>query len=189
MRKLEINIDLDGIVTDFYSHLRSRFRQQFGREYPEGVHFPDKMKNPELFADHSAITCSPGFYLTMPPIQGALAAVEHLYRLKHSIHIVTSPHSKFPPSAAEKIEWCKMYLPFLPHKNVTLTSSKHRVLGDVLVDDLPSNLDATRLMQPAAKLVTVDYPYNAKTKVDCRAHLPEPWKEIIKFIAHVADES
>jgi hypothetical protein len=80
----------------------------------------------------------PGSYLTLEPIEGAIAAVRQLIATGFDVWIATKiPHDN-PYAAAEKLFWIKRHLPEL-YKSVIITPNKG-TLGtsrDFLIDDRP----------------------------------------------------
>jgi len=75
----------------------------------------------------------------MPVLPGATEFVEKLYQLEHEVVIVTSPHRGVPQWASQRTEW--LWRHFGIHADdVIFARVKHRISGDVLVDDKPENV-------------------------------------------------
>lgn len=108
MKKL-VYLDMDGVLADFCAGLTHL------------IHDPAEMY-------------SPGFFLSLPPIPGALQAVRELLKRGYDVHILTQPVANSPISYTEKAQWICMWLPELKNK-ITMTQDKGLCVGDFLVDD------------------------------------------------------
>ena len=72
------------------------------------------------------------------PIEGAAEAMQKLLADGHEIYIVTATAYETLKAKMEKVLF--RYFPFIDWKHVIVTSNKHMIKGDVLVDDGPHNL-------------------------------------------------
>lgn len=114
-----IYVDMDGVLADFYSHPKLGGEKRGYGNYPEMY--------------------EPGFFLALPPIKGALEAMDILLKEKNlDIWILTQPVKETSYSYAEKVEWIKKYLPSLEGK-IVMTQEKSHLAGRglTLIDDNP----------------------------------------------------
>lgn len=159
---MRILVDLDGIVADFFKtllHLYNGLTWDYCEEVTAdrilGWDMGSYVDRPELL---ETIYRTPGFFLRLEPVSGAVESLKQLQDSGHEIVIVSSPCT--PHSAAEKISWCEQYLPFIDKKNVWLGHRKYQLQGDVLIDDGMHNAMAYRRNHPDALIYTIAYGYN-----------------------------
>lgn len=93
----------------------------------------------------------------------------------HKVLIVTSDH---PDTIPFKYNFLKKYFPFIPFKDVIITSHKQMVKGDILIDDAPHNLENGEYLG-----ILIDAPHNknydASSQPIVRVH---NWDEIYNII-------
>lgn len=80
-----------------------------------------------------------GFFANLVPYENAVEVLERLSK-KHNVIIVTA--SVLGYSMKEKGEWVKKHLPFLKVDNFCIFKQKNLILGDLLFDDAPHNVEA-----------------------------------------------
>jgi len=73
-----------------------------------------------------------------PPMPGAREVLEKLIAEGHEIFIVTNSTRETLRYKMDNVLF--KYYPFLTWDQVVVTGNKHLVMGDVLIDDKPSNL-------------------------------------------------
>jgi 5'(3')-deoxyribonucleotidase len=76
----------------------------------------------------------PGFFLSLRPVSGALAAIRALEGMGYDIHILTQPVYNSPHSYSEKAQWLGMWFPELVTK-VIMAHDKGMIIGDYLIDN------------------------------------------------------
>lgn len=158
---MRILLDMDAITVDFFGPLLAEYYHRTGEyihidqitEWDMGKNVTHRDKLFQIFHE-------PGFFENLPPIPGAIATIEDFIHSGHEVVIVSAPCT--PHSAAEKIKWCSKHLPFIDPKNIILChhNQKHRVNGDVIIDDNAET--ATKYVQahPKAIALTLAYAYN-----------------------------
>lgn len=72
------------------------------------------------------------------PMPGAVEALHTLIELGHEVYIVTASQYTTLRAKMEKVLF--RYFPFIDWEHVIITSNKHMICGDVLIDDGPHNL-------------------------------------------------
>ena len=140
-------IDMDGVVTDFLPSLL----EQYNFLTSENIPIADIKSNKTTKYVGDAFLCrklieSVGFIRSLPPIEGAVEAIDQLKHDGHDI-VFVSNGTNCPTSGHEKRDWLKFHFSkvWTGHVPLILTSDKWRIRGDVLLDDDPKNLDATKL--------------------------------------------
>ncbi len=194
MKSLEINVDLDGIITDFDGAVKTAYARQTGEiidlHRRQGFGLYRLVKWPELIDN---LIGKPGFFLNLVPMPGAIETLAGWHRMGHDINILTAPARQYLNSASEKFEWCKKHLPFLKTDNITVTNKKYRVRGDVFIDDSPTQLVKYAKTHPQATTMTIAYSYNRECKVGVRAQSwCEPaaaWQEFDSAVLKLSNES
>ncbi len=157
-----ILVDQDGVLADF----ERGFLENWWTKYPnETCVLPNCRRNFEIYKDYreeqrgrvESIYHSPGFFIDLMPIPGALEGFKELVSLGHTVRICTSPLTNYEHCVLEKFQWVEKHLGKEFTKNIMLTKDKTLVRGNVLVDDKP---EVTGLARPEWKHILYDAPYN-----------------------------
>jgi 5'-nucleotidase len=173
MNGLRILVDLDGVVADWggaygrrldaYGAAAAgipRHRDQLTFDLNEGRTDAEK----RIIA---AIMVEPGFYAELEPIAGARSVLKALRAQGHEIYFVTSPWVSNPTCASDKLNWvARVYGDHWAQRTI-ITSEKHLVRGDVLIDDKPEIKNAA---DAEWRHILFTQPYNAHID-DHRARL------------------
>ena len=188
-RNLHITVDLDGIVAD----LATAWLDLYNEEHGHGAVLSDlrhwdthlNVKIGDKIYDYLS---TPGLFLRLNPLPGAIESLEHIQDQGHEVHIVTAATEE-SQTAADKVEWCKRYLPFIPRQLITTSHQKHRVLTDVFIDDSPKNQRLHAAMQPRAVRMGIAWPYNEEVAkiMDIRAESYEDTKRAWELIVEAVD--
>lgn len=108
-RKL-ILVDMDGVLADF----EKGFADTWKEKMPERAAVPLAARRSfyvrddypaELRDQVESIYLAPGFYRSLPLINGAVEAVRELVGLGHDLRICTSPLTQYRNCVLEKYEW------------------------------------------------------------------------------------
>ena len=158
-----VDVDLDGIVADFFGPLISQYNQRAISALHDPLSVEDiqswdmskHVSEPELLR---RIFHEPGFFADLAPLPGAVSALRQLVELGHEVNIASACVT--PHSFGEKAEWCRKHLPFIPISHIMLGAQKGRLRGDVLVDDGAHNARAYRQSNPLAKTYAIAWPHN-----------------------------
>ncbi|WP_316811360.1 5' nucleotidase, NT5C type [Pedobacter heparinus] len=138
--KKSIGIDMDGVLADIESHLLTWYEQEYGLKLGADIFLG--VKESEAFPDKEAVwkfVNTPGFFRTLPVMEGAVAAVKELAE-DYEIYIVSAA-MEFPLSLFEKREWLAEHFPFISWKNIIFCGDKSLIKTDYLIDDHCKNLD------------------------------------------------
>lgn len=138
--ELALAIDMDEVLADtlgWQLHLyNERFDKHIRPEDLDGVDLIDIV--PDAHKPWAAeIFNEPGFFLDIPPMPGALEAMERLCAT-HRVYIASAA-TEFPGSFREKMDWLARYLPQIPIPRIVFCGEKSILDVDYLVDDTPAN--------------------------------------------------
>jgi 5'(3')-deoxyribonucleotidase len=189
---LEISVDLDGITADLHKEWLRLYNVEHGASCTlHDLKHYDMHKNVEIGHKIYDYLATPGLYLKLDPLPGAVEALKRLQARGHDVHIITAD-SKNPQTAADKITWCRQHLGFLNRKQVTISHQKHRFLSDVFIDDAPPNLEEHAQRQPNVYRMGITWPYNECVKQFMHVRAPSyentlgAWSLILDAIEKVA---
>lgn len=110
-------------------------------------------------------------------------AFEILCRLRaegHEVYIVTSSTYQTIPAKMEKVLF--QYFPFIHWDHVIVAPKKQMILGDVLIDDAPHNLDGfdgLKILMDAPHNRSYDAKKNGMFRVD-------NWRMVYDLVTHYA---
>lgn len=116
----------------------------------------------------------------LTPLENSQKIMKSLIDDGHRILIVTSAH---PDTIPFKYNFLKRYFPFIPFKDVIITSHKQMVKGDILIDDAPHNLKDGEYLG-----ILMDAPhnkeYNESSQAIVRVH---NWDEIYSIVNNLGE--
>lgn len=139
MRK-SIAIDMDGVLADVEAHFLSWYKRDYNITMTkEDLHGKSEE---EAFPERGIIkkfASSPGFFLTVPVMHGAIKAVESLNE-KYNVYVVSAA-MEFPQSLTEKKQWLENNFPSISWKNIIFCGNKSIINTDYMIDDHIKNLD------------------------------------------------
>jgi 5'(3')-deoxyribonucleotidase len=124
MNKEDLFVDMDGVLADF-----------------EGAVTLVTGKTPEdtdWQETKDKLSEQPGFYLALPPIDGAVEAFKKLSE-HYNMHILSTPSWDNPSSYSDKRLWVEKHLGEYGYKKLTLTHDKSIANGRALIDDRTKN--------------------------------------------------
>ena len=138
--KKSIAIDMDGVIADTETHFINWYEREYGVRV--GTHEIQGLKEDEMFPEKTAarkFACTPGFFRTLPVMQGAVEAVKTLME-SYEVYIVSAA-MEFPQSLPEKLEWLHEHFPFISWRNIIFCGDKSVIGTDYMIDDHIKNLD------------------------------------------------
>ncbi len=174
-----ILVDQDGVLADFEQGFHATWRAR-GHEYPalplnERRTFYVRDDYPaHLRHEVEAIYTAPGFFLGLPPIEGAVEALSDLLGSGHDVRICTSPLNDYRFCLPEKFEWIERHLGTDFVARMIVTKDKTLIQGNILIDDNPK---VTGLRTAPWKHVIFDQPYNRHA--DGLRMTWKNWREIL----------
>lgn len=173
-------VDQDGVLADF----ERGFLENYKERYPEEFFIPlDQRRSFYIKNDYpknlkdkvESIYFAKGFYLNLPPIEGAVKAFKELCESGPEVFICTAPLSRYENCVLEKYEWVERYLGREATKKIIITNDKTLVRGNVLIDDRPQ-VDGA--VAPSWEHILYDAPYNQAIK-DRRRMTWKNWRETL----------
>lgn len=159
-----ILVDQDGVLADFAPHHAA----EFARTHPDAPFVLDPGTQRVFDIDETVpagwaeqvreVWCQPGFFASLPPMAGALEALESLEAAGHDVRICTAPLKRWHNCVPEKYGWVEEHLGVHWVGRMIVTRDKTLVRGDVLIDDKPRVVGA---LEPVWRHLLLAQPYNA----------------------------
>ena len=116
------------------------------------------------------------------PLPGAIKYVKKLIDDGHKVVVITASH---PDTVSMKLNNVLFkYFPFFTYNDVIITTQKHMVSGDVLIDDAPHNLNDGKyygILMAAPHNLTYDAGAHGIARAD-------NWKEVYRIVCKYADK-
>ena len=180
MRRPRVFLDVDGVLADFLTASIPILNDLTGKTWVEGDFKTwDIFETvPKLFEQifFDAVN-KVGWCRSLPAYEAALIGVPPLVE-STDLFIVTSPMNHVPTWTYEREGWLHEHFG-IHHKRVVHTSAKFLCIGDVLVDDRPSNIEAWEAEHPGGLGLLWDQPYNRTSTAGVRV---STWKQV-QFVA------
>lgn len=117
-----------------------------------------------------------GFYADIPPMEGALEAIDRMYEAGHTVNFVTSPWYTNTTCMQDKADWIARHLGEESLTDLIITKDKTTIRGDFLIDDKPH---VTGKHRPDWTHILFDQPYN-KLLGKPRISNWDEWEQVIK---------
>ena len=173
-----ILLDMDGVVVDFVRPWLVQYNFMTGENIKySDIHGPKTHKYVGDPFTLRKIKDSVGFIAGLPPIDGAIEAIFKLHGDGHEIVFVSNA-TNCPTSAHEKRDWLRKYFHKIwQYAPLHLTHEKHRVRGDVLLEDTASNLDD---LHPTTKGLLYHQKYNSDEHKHERIY---DWSHFLEWVS------
>ncbi|KKM17262.1 hypothetical protein LCGC14_1677460 [marine sediment metagenome] len=142
-------VDMDGTLCDYESALNAKMKEVLGDDVCTWDPKYDKLRD--------LIKAQPGFWRDLEPIAFGMEVFTALQDVGFEIHILTKGPYRTTISWAEKVEWCRRWVPGTP---VTITENKGMVYGKVLFDDYPDYCEAWMKWRPRGLVIMPAYDHN-----------------------------
>ena len=141
MKKLTILVDMDDTIEQLLNAWIKAVNGKFGTNvaYDDIKSWDVSEAFPGLsHSDVYDVIMEDDFWDTVEPVPGASVALKHFMDEGHKVYIVTAtPYQSVKPKMERHLF---RYFPFLSWEQVIITSNKHLIAGDVLIDDGIHNL-------------------------------------------------
>lgn len=122
------------------------------------------------------------FWKTVKPIPGAVEVLDKLMKDGHKVFIVTASTWQTLPSKMHNVLF--KYFPYLTWDQVIVTSNKQLIMGDILIDDAPHNLENCWCAK-----VLMDAPHNQDfDEKSIGAVRMNDWFDIYNYVANYAEQ-
>lgn len=161
-----ILVDVDGVLADFIGAILPLINDMLGTNHVrEDVTEFDFCKSLGLSREVGAavkrkIGGAAGLAASLEVMPGAIDGLGRLHTLGN-VHIVTSPWNSNPTWCHDREAWLLRHFG-IPHANVTHTSQKDGVFGDVLVDGKTETCERWRAAWPHGVAVLWSTPHNRR---------------------------
>ncbi|XP_032995169.1 5'(3')-deoxyribonucleotidase, cytosolic type [Lacerta agilis] len=152
-RSLRVLVDMDGVLADFEGALLRGFSAAFPGEprvelaQRRGFLALEQYRSlrEDLGVKVASVYESPGFFLGLDPIPGAIEAMQEMIQMPNTeVFICTSPIRKYEYCVQEKYSWVQKHLGPKYVERIILTRDKTVVSADLLFDDK----DAVKGVEP-----------------------------------------
>lgn len=187
MSKPIVLLDCDGVLADFIGGVLPIINELLGTSHtPEDVtefSFADALRlTPEQAAKvKRAIGTEPRLADRLLVYPGARDGVRRLREIA-DVHIVTSSWDSNETWEFDRKKWLRRNFD-IGHHDITFTAEKHRVTGDVLVDDKTNTCDAWRTAWPTGVAVQWSTPHNRRDPWD--GPCTNDWGHLIEIVKAV----
>jgi 5'-nucleotidase len=157
LEQRSIITDMDQIVADFYWRIMEMYHDETGHDLP-----PDYMRSWDVdFPNGKNIFyyfSQPGFFMSLKPIPGAQDVLK--YRHSKGDEILIASAATLTNAPGEKYLWLDKHFPWINRDWVFFGKLKHKIRGDVLIDDHHVNAEKYKAANPDAMVIGIEYPYN-----------------------------
>lgn len=137
---MKILFDCDGVINNFQEHLLNILNIKHNTSYTiqDIIHY-DWL--PDTFEDCWVPIEEKSFWDTITIDRKAIDTIEKLVKDGHTIYLATASH--FTPILGYKITKMLSYFDtnLVGERNVIVGKDKSMIMGDLLIDDFPKNLD------------------------------------------------
>ena len=171
MKKIVL-VDMDGVLANFYPQFIEMEYKETGIQID--INKLDGILEQDAFPSFHKLVNSPGFFRTVPLIEGSVEGLKYLND-KYDV-IIASSATEFPNSLVDKHAWLGEHFPFINWKQMIFCGSKSNIQGDVMIDDHPKNLsnfDGQRIL--------FSEPHNAFVNDESFRRV-SGWKEIMTIL-------
>lgn len=153
--------DLDCVVVDLFKG----WLQRYNADYGDNVTVADiaswdmtKLVKPEFGMRIYDYLSAPGFFASLPIYDGA---AEMVARMNEDYDFFFASDGRGSTAASEKQAWVDLNFPKIGRARTAILPFKHRLNGDIMLDDGPHNLDSWHGVK-----VKFAYRYNESTRSD-----------------------
>jgi len=155
MKKLHIMLDCDNVLNNCHEHWTNWLNEHYGLSAD-----PKAMKTydlscifPTLTREQRRFPLNKEFFSGKCEIKpGSAECVKKMLDDGHEVSVVTAHNNE---TVYTKFVWMAEHFPFLGRDDIIITAKKQKVIGDVLIDDVPENLEGGGYFK-----ILFDAPYN-----------------------------
>ena len=165
-------VDMDGVLADVLERFLELDAQEFGRR--KALAEIEDLPELEAFARAKEYVRTPGFFRSLPVMQGSQAALERLNRV-YDVFIVSAA-AEFPQSMHEKYDWLAEHFPFISWQQMVFCGAKRIVRADIMIDDYLRNLDPF-----PGRTYLFNAPHNARARSEKHIRVHD-WVELERLL-------
>jgi 5'-nucleotidase len=167
-----ILVDMDGVLADVYHRFFELHEKDSGLKL--SVHDVIGLKEAEAFPNQLKWVNTPGFFRSVPVMQGSQKGLK---RLNDNFEvIVISMATEFPLSLTDKQLWIIEHYPFISWKQTVFCGCKDIIEADIMIDDHIKNLDNFK-----GETIIYTQPHNMDI-TDSKHQRVDSWEEIEKLL-------
>lgn len=168
-------VDMDGVVADMDKALAEELKVPLAelserKDFEIPARFEKSVKK---------IWERPGFFLWLPVMEGAKEGVAALQTAGFEVYFCTSPMSRNPTCASDKLAWVKKVFGESMMKRTIITDDKTLVRGAYLIDDRDPTTKGK--FTPVWQHVVFDHPSNQHMNMNRKLRL-YGWKQLTKLL-------
>jgi 5'-nucleotidase len=167
-----ILVDMDGVLADVYARFFLLHKQETGEELT--IKDIAGLKEAAAFPGQLRWVNTPGFFRTVPTMQGSISALKKI-NAKYDV-IVVSMATEFPSCLTDKQLWLMDHYPFIGWQQMVFCGNKGLLIGDIMIDDHLKNLDEFK-----GETIMFTQPHNLFEK-DTKHRRVDTWGEIEKIL-------
>jgi 5'-nucleotidase len=174
-----ILVDMDGVVADLDGELIKTLRER------KLDAIANQVKDRKEYEYSSAIEqqcrkimAEPGFFLRLPPIEGAVQALNEMKKQGHCVWFCSSPLKEYQFCLPEKYKWVEQHFGIEWTRCIMITPDKSLAKGHYLIDDKPE--PKSKAYVPEWKHIVFDQSYNRHITYE-KPHLVfwKDWQKVI----------
>lgn len=182
-KSLTILVDVDNVLEDLHTPWVVAVNKKYGTDVkPEDItswnieRFFDGLSRNQVFSPlHTA-----ELWESLEPLKGSQKYLKMLIKDGHKVFLLTSAH---PDTIPLKFKFLQKHFPFIPFRDVIISSHKQMVIGDVLIDDAPHNLK-----NGCYQGILVDSPHNKSFDESAYGfYRAKNWAEIYEIVHNIAE--
>jgi 5'(3')-deoxyribonucleotidase len=193
---LTIAADSDGCLADLVHKMLQICNQEHGTAFTHEdiTDFNFKTCIPQYADYFFSLFERPGFFRDLPLLPDAQAVIRQLIADGHFVEIATAPPSTkrngvkiiSPEAAFDKVLWFADHFPEIENR-VTLTTCKHLLKVDLLIDDHHTNIERFCAHHPEGLGFLVNQPWNRNLLLPSNAKrgelrdLPKTVEKLVKL--------
>lgn len=179
---MNVLLDVDGPICDWLGGVLEVVEEVSGKriqrsDVKKWLIFSDMGLSEDQVAKVNAEISQPGWCASLKPVEGAKEAIEELRDIGCEIHFVTSPW-RCVNWTYERENWLVAHGMAANTGQVTHTSQKHLLRGDILVDDSPGNVTMWQKANPEGQGLLWNASYNYTSDL----YRIGGWKDLINYV-------
>ncbi len=170
--KKKILVDMDGVLADVYrSMIEKEYLSKGKYVTAEDLNGLDEY---EAFPNAREIIKSEKFFRNLSLMPDSIEGLKYLNE-KYDVLIVSSA-TEFSGCINDKQNWLEEHFPFIKWQQMIFCGKKDSVMGDIMIDDHPKNLDYFK-----GEKIIFSQPHNIFKNKDGYRRVGG-WNDIIKIL-------
>jgi 5'(3')-deoxyribonucleotidase len=174
---LTLLIDMDNVA----ANLLKKWLDVYNTTYGDSL-TPEQITQWNLHVQATKCSAADFFFADLEVIPNAVEVVKRLHEASHKVYFLTATPYSNPTGGFDKCNWIQNHFPFIEkdaRSRVIQAHHKHMVIGDLLFDDSPANLES----YPGTK-IAMDWNFNKNVVVNYRV---AGWLEFEKVVEQIVN--